>query len=259
MNKPKISIILPSIGPNKWEGLYEQIQKSVGPYSFEVIAVGPYFPPKELESKGRFKFVRDFGCVSRCLQIGLLVAEGELITWLPDDCMIFEKAYEETISFFEKKERKDGITILYSEGPNFSGNQHVDFKYWICGTHPDLRLKSVNPSWQIAPIFMYRTDYFRELGGLDCSFEHVNMNTHDLAFRVQNSGGTMFHSPCRVFASDWKPWGVPKGPIQRAYEENDLPRFQKLYGGEDNPLQRKVELDNWKNAEPIWSKRFKAE
>lgn len=256
MSKPKISIILPSISPEKWEDLYGQIKKSVGQFAFEVICVGPFFPPKQLETLVNFKFITDFGCVSRCLQIGASVAEGEYLTWLPDDSIVIEKALEDTVLLFQQKRKIDGITILYSEGSNFSGNQHLDPKYWTCGTHADLRLPSVNNSWQIAPIFMYQSDYFREIGGLDCSFEHVNMNTHDLAFRVQNAGGTIFPSPCRVLAVNWKPWGEPKGVIQRAYEENDLPAFRKLYGGEINPLLRNVELGNWRKTESIWSRRF---
>ncbi len=256
MNNPKISIILSSIEPNVWPNLYNQIKKSVGEFTFEVVAVGPFFPPKEIENIGNFIFLRSFACPSVCLQMGASIARGEFITWLPSDCMVFENTLAESIRFLETKNKNDALTILYSEGINLSGSQHLDPIYWVARTHADLQLKWVKEGWKIAPIFMMNLEYFKELGGLDCAFEHINLNTHSLMFLLQSKDGVVYSSPNRVFASNWKPWGFPKGPIQLAYEENDAPLFKKMYDGDENPLTRKVDFDNWRNADSIWKRRF---
>jgi len=104
---------------------------------------------------------------------------------------------------------------------------------------------------------MYNLQKFKELGGLDCSFYHINMNTHSLAFRLQKNGGKMYFSPQRVFAANWHPWVGHEGEIMRiAYETNDLPKYKSMWDSEIEPVLN-WEFDNWKNADIYWKLRFK--
>jgi hypothetical protein len=48
------------------------------------------------------------------------------------------------IKFIDTKTDKDGMIMLYSEGANYTGNQHLDPLYWIIGTHEQARLKYIN-------------------------------------------------------------------------------------------------------------------
>ena len=46
------------------------------------------------------------------------------------------------------------------------------------------------------------------------------------------------------------------GPMHRAYYENDLPLFRKIYGGDDALTRTVVSLDNWKDSPARWERRF---
>lgn len=254
----KVSVIIPSINPNKWLGLYRGMESSCIKHEFELIFVGPYYTPN-VDEIDRVKFIRDFGSPSRCFQMGSLIAEGDYLAWGSDDYIIDPGAFDMTLDYLETENiQDDGINLLLSEGPNFTGTQHLDMSYWHAHTHDDLRLPGVHPDWKTQCAFMYRTETWHRFGGLDCAFEHVNMNTHDLAFSIQAHGGRMINSPCRVYRADWIPWSnTNKSPIQLAFEENDKPRFLSLYGQDGHARSRKVSIDNWKNSPSRWPRRFK--
>ena len=254
----KVSIIVPSINPDKWLPMYYGMTNSCRNHKFEFIFVGPYYN-NQLNGIGNIKFIRDFGSPSRCFQIGSLLAEGEYLGWAADDYLIEENAFDLTFEYIEKENIKDdGINLLHSEGPNFTGNQHLDMNYWNAHTHADLRFPGVRSDWTTHCAFMYKTETWHRFGGLDCGFEHVNMNTHDLGFAIQANGGRIIHSPCRVYRADWAPWdNNNKLPIQCAWEENDKPRFMDLYSDKDYAFHRKISIDNWKNCPTHWPRRFK--
>jgi hypothetical protein len=254
-NKIDLSIILPSIHPENWSKIYNGIIKSAVKLRFELIAIGPFFPTKEFENVSNFRFIRDFGSPARCLQMASSLAEGRNLTWCSDDCILFENSLFDAVTLFDQKREIDGMTMLYSEGPNFTGDQHLHPEYWIARTHADNHLPGIKEGWKAAPLFMYKTEYFRQLGGLDCRFEHVNMNTHDLAFKVQDLGGEMFSSPSRIYAANWSPW-TEDVPMKKAYEENDLPLYQSIFNDPDAIKKRDVKFDNWKNSEQLWKRRF---
>lgn len=257
MKKYKISVILPSINPSNWIIAYNMVTLSCGKYPCEVIAVGTKLPSQELLNRANFKYLRELGSPSRSLQMAALLAEGDYVTWFPDDCIIEVGALEKCINFMDDKSKKDGMTILYSEGSGYTGTQHLQSEYWIARTHADLRVEEVKEGWKIAPIFLYDLDNFIEIGGLDCRFEHINMNTHSLAFRVQENGGTIHPSPVKVASADWKPWtSFNKSPVQRAYEENDGPLFKKLYGAPcEEKMTTPILYNNWQKADIVWKRR----
>ena len=261
MNNPNISltIVLPSVRPDSWGHMFQQIVAAVGLYDFELIAIGPFLPPLLFNAHYQFKYISDYGSPARCFQIASILAKGKYITWIPDDALIEDKAYAACITLMESKDRKDGMTILYSEGAGFTGTQDREPEYWTTAYHDGFKLKKITSNFRTAPIFMYNTDFLREIGGLDCRYEHINMNAHDLAFRVQRNGGVIHYSPGRVLKLNWQPWHpVQKTPIQEAFLENDSPLFNKMFDtGEvpENPVH--IDYDNWKNADYFWKRRFK--
>lgn len=255
----KISIILPSISPNKWVNLFEMIKKSVGDYTFEVLASGPSFPPIELQKEINFRYIREFSSPSRSFMAAANLAIGKYIMWFPDDSIITEGAIKQCLDILEEKGKKNAIISLYSEGPNFSGTQHLESErwYWTAYNHADQKLRWINKDWKIAPLFIYNLEEFKELGGLDCSFYHINMNAHSLAFRFQSEGGSFHFSPTRVSATDWHPWVGSEGEVIRiAYETNDLPKYKKMWDSETPPTLD-WKFDNWKEASVYWELRFK--
>jgi hypothetical protein len=256
----KISLIIPTIHPDRLLELYKNFINSCKKHQCELIAVGPYFPPQEMVGIANFKFIRDFGSPSRCLQIASLIAEGEFITWCPDDVKMGEDALDKCIEYFEANlTENDGMNLTYSEGENFAGTQSEEESYWIAHTHPDLRLAGIKDTWRTAALFLYKTKTFHQMGGLDCQFEHINLNAHDLAFAVQGRHGKIVNSPCKVFAVNWNPnpYREEYIPILSCYHQNDSPRMKHLYSNPNAATDRDIKLDNWKNQPALWPRRFK--
>jgi hypothetical protein len=248
-----LTILIPGIRSNRWDNIYEDLENCVGKYKFELICIGPYLPSVVLNNRKNFRYIKDLGTPSRCLQIGSEFAIGEFICWIPDDCILEKGSLEKALDFmYEKSNIEDGMCLTYSEGIDFTGNQDKDENYWVGYYHDDQRLKQVDPTWKIAPLFMYRTQIFRDLGGLDCSFEHVNLNTHDLAYRVQKNGGTIHLSPSKILSVSWVPG---QDVITQAHFENDIPIMNNLYDNDEFP-RIKISVDNWKNSSYIWLRRF---
>lgn len=256
-----LSIIIPSIRPQVWTSLAEDINKSLEsygnypPHDYELIFVGPQ---KSATLPSRSLWIQSYRCPAACLQQGADIARGKYICWLPDDIRMEPEALVRCLNLIRNYDNKDGIIIKYSEGENFSGQQHVWDAYWTAITHDGLRFAQVRSHWKIAPVFMYNTNYFKELGGLDCRFEHVNLNTADLAFRAQLNGSHLMSSPTKVFAADWNPNthdGDHKS-VQAAYEENDLPLFKSIWDASLLDRSIKIDFNNWKNTDEKWVRRF---
>jgi len=260
MQKIDLSVVIPGIKPQNWLPLFNQIKESIGNYSFELICVGPYFPPKELENEFNFKFIKDYGSPARSMQLGSSIANGVFICWFPEDIIIEKDSLFCCLNLiYGLNNKKHGLALRYSEGPNFTGNQHNWLEYWLAWTHESLRLKHIQQNWMLTMIFMYNLEYYREIGGIDCiNFEHVNMNCHDLAFRVQRDGGNIHLSPCKVFSADWdeNTYKDSHSAVQKAYDENDLPNFQKIYNSDIFDRQINIDYNNWENSPSIWNRRF---
>lgn len=234
------------------------MQQSLKKYDFEIIFVGPYSLPNELQPIHNIKYIKDFGCPSRCLQLGAYFSEGDYLSWCSDDCKILPDKFDEAVEYFDKNlSENDCMNMKYSEGANFTGTQHEWLEYWIARTHTDLCLPGVKEKWKIAPIFMYKRSAFYQYGGLDCRFEHINMNTHDLSFYVQESGNKIIDSPDRVFQFDHQPHRSDYPPILNSYAENDRPLFHHLFRDPDASKKRNVDFDNWRQAQTVWKRRFK--
>lgn len=252
----KLSLIVPSINSSKWIDINQYMKSACKEYDYEIIGVGPKFPDQSLENITNFKFIRDFGCPSRAFQIATLIAEGEYIAWCSDDSRIEENSIDECISYFDKDMTShDVMTLRYSEGENYTGNQHNEESYWTGFTHTDLKQPGVNPNWKIAPLFMIKRDLYYQYGGIDCRFEHINMNTHDLLFAIQKNNGRIHMSPSKVFSVNWSPNNNTSNyqPIFLAYHQNDLPLFKLLYRNEYN---RFIDLNNWRVQPPLWPRRY---
>lgn len=246
----KLSVIIPGIRTQNWQQIYESVKESLSYHSFEMIAAGPNLPSSFFNDKLNFKYIRDFGHPSRCLQIASILSSGEYLCWLPDDIVLEPGSLGKCIEFMIGKSSLDGMTLRYSEGREFTGSQDKDDSYWIGYTHADQRFPLINKEWKIAPVFLYNRNHFISIGGLDCRFEHINFNTHDFAYRTQALGGKIYLSPTKVFSADW----TPNDPvISNAHYENDAPLFAHIYSQRN--FIRNVNIDNWKDQPNYWPRR----
>lgn len=244
-----LSIILPSIRTHNIPQLIESIEKSIHPFTYELIVVGPYFPNIDI------KYIYSKAAPTKCVQLGGLYSEGQYITWSSDDGLYLPGELAKCLELAKTIPDKDGIIIRYCEGKNKSGLCPPDH-YWIGYTHDDQRLPGIDPNWNIAPVGLYNRNHFINIGGFDCRFEHINMSTHDLAYRTQKMGGKLHLSPNLVFTCDWSQGCLAEEehvPVHNAHFENDLPLFNQLYGSPNGII--KIDYNNWMNTPNIW-RRF---
>ena len=252
--KYDVSICLPAHRVELWERLYNSAVAAVGSYTWEMIIVGPNDPPSSLMEKRNFKFFKDFGHPTRCAQIATTLAEGELMMWASDDGFFMPDSIKNCVDLHKQNDKKDLIIVRYSEGNGHSGQMPPD-DYWKAWTHADQRLPGIPEDFLCVPVGMYNLEYFRELGGWDCRFEHLNMCTHDLAFRAQRAGSKVRMSPGLVLNCDWSWHWEDSKPIQDAYKMNDAPLFTDLYS-QDQSDRIKIDYFNWTSAASIWGRRF---
>ena len=252
-----LSICLPAHRTHLWERLYNSAAAAVGDdYTWELILVGPNDPPESLAQKENFKFFKDYGHPSRCAQIATTLAEGEFMMWGSDDGYFLKDSIKECLDMRKSlsMSQRDIIIIKYAEGRGITGTCPED-SYWTAWTHPDLRLPGIPQDYKITLLAMYDLRYFRYLGGWDCSFEHLNMNTHDLSFRAQRDGAKIHFSPNLILTCDWNPNEGDHVPVQQAYEYNDAPLFRALYGV-PRPERIRIDYFNWEMADQVWQRRF---
>ena len=255
MSNYKLSICLPAFRTHLWEDFYNSVHASIGQeYTWEVVMVGPNDPPPFFSDKRNFKFLKDYGSPSRCAQMATTAADGELMMWGSDDGLFVENTIDKAIKLHDVIGRKDVVALRYTEGENHKGGP-MHREYWTAWHHPTLRV--VPKHYKIILLGMFKLDYFREIGGWDCRFEHLNMNTHDLSFRVQNDGGVIHESPEIVCTHDWSPniYEGDHAPVQYAYDQNDLPLFQSIYLS-DQLRETKINYDNWMDSPKVWKRRF---
>jgi len=259
-----LSIILPTVRPNinNLNKFIYGLERASKRYKWELIFVGPFILPDEIHKLYNVKYIKDFGCPSRALQIAAILAEGEYIAWTSDDSWIYENSLDVAIDYIASKNDTDIMMLRYIEGANHMGNP-TDFGdfYWTAeysfcriGTEADWKLKGINPDWKCGTCNLLNTKYFKWLGGLDCRFEHSNFNVHDLLFRSQKNGGKVYLSPEWFANTDWSGSRTPQNDaIVAAYFENDMPLFKQIYS--DNNREIQISYDNWQQAEAVWHRK----
>lgn len=246
-----LSIILPSIRTNLLNRFYDSLLISCRNHSFELIIIGPY-DPSEVLNHENIKYIKDFGAPARAAQLGAIQAQGTYITWSSDDAWYLDGTLDSLLEIIKNEDRKTCVAVRYGEGDGTPMPKELH----MARAHNDCQLPGILPHYMVTPVSMLNTEYFREIGGWDCQYEHLNMCCHDLIFRVQNDGGKVIIPDFTAFNCDWMPGETgDHGPIHFAYFENDLPKFNEMYA-EAHEDRIKIDLNNWENAPEIWKRRF---
>lgn len=255
-----LSIIVPGIRPENWKKLLEDLPLCCGNLKYEVIFAGPYFCDDLKDT--RHVFVRDFGSPSHSFAKAASLANGRYICQCSDDGIYFENGLQKAFDSIQS-DRKKICIVRYTEGENYSG-QEFPLSYWNIQHHMGCfghgTCNGVRPEWDAGPVFMMNLEYYREMGGVDCRFEHLNLNVNDLIYRTYRDGGGTVLSPVQVISSDWVPNQSPNThPCCGAFHFNDLPLFRFLYNSDEkvnsNPI--KIDIENWRQSPEIWARRFK--
>ena len=259
MLKPqvKLSIIVPGIRPHLWKKLCDSIPPAFS-QSWEVIFVGPLPLPDEFKHIVNIRYVKDYGNPSRCLMIGAELAMGQYITWASDDGVYAPDSLNKCLQQLEEDPVQSFVGVRYFEGV---GGYWSEFPmhYWNASWHADLRKPGVSNGWLQCGFLFMPLGLFLGYGGIDCKFEHINMNIHDLAFRLQSAGHPMKLSPVTCMAFDFDPHRDPNtDPVLQAFFQNDQALFSELYK-DDARLKAPWDMLNWRESPVVWARRFKAQ
>ena len=298
MSQPKLSIVVPTIRTHLLEDLYRSFCYSCPTHTFEVIFVGPFDIPTKLMKKSNVKYIKDYGHPTRAAQIGGIEAEGELVCLITDDCFCYSETLADTIDFYDKEcldtdiigmrffenpEHYQAIKSKKTEDKNPAKrlSDHPD-DYWLAGSSYG-GSEIIKPYWGTACLFMVKTEIFKNYGGWDCQWEHLNHSTHDLLFRMQSQGSRFFLTDYDVFVANWYEGNsVDHAPVNQGQTEHDEKLFRDVWSkpsgattltivlGEDFCLyntgyhpdppqfyrQYKINIDNWRNCPDVWSRRF---
>lgn len=250
-----LTIIIPGIRTENWNALYQSTFASIGNFTWEMIFIGPVKPDFSADN---LSYVEDYSTPARCVQIASIFAKGKFLVWASDDGVFTPNGLEYALNTLinSGQEMKNQIAVKYLEGPNFRGDESkMPNDYYRAHHHASLRLAGIPDGYKIAPVGMCATDLFREIGGLDTRFEHINMCCHDLSFRIQRDGGEVLLSPTIVLNCDKQPSPV----VEECYVANDLPLFDSIYNNPNALADRHVVYNNWKDTPPVWQRRFKVE
>jgi len=262
LDKPEISLILPSIRPDRLEGLYESILKSTN-RSFELIVAGPYPLPPALQDIKNIKYVKDYGSPVRASNVAASLCEGEVYTWLADDCIMFEDSLDKCMDiFYEMGDSKNNVLVAkYFEGE--MGSQERT------SLQPDSYFKIINTpassphlpkDWWLFNIAFMRASFFEKLGGWDASYEGTWASHADMAIRAQFAGANVKMADVPLFVCDHMPGGTADHmPIFICQHQHDEPLLHQRYRDPQWTLNlpHRMKIDNWKNAPIIWKRRFK--
>jgi len=259
MSKYDVSVLMPAIRTYNWLMMYGSLLNSCKRHSFELVLISPFDLPDNMKHLDNVKLIKDYGPPTRAAQIGTFECEGRLMYHCVDDAIFLPDSIDIGIDFYDQQcGSKDVVNMRYREGANFSG-QTLPPGFWMAWSHNELRLPGIPQHYKISLHHMFSLEYFRELGGWDCQFEYINHPLHDLMFRVQADGGTLYDLP--VDATTCNHYVDKTGdhaPIYDAQTYFDKPKFDDMYSDLDAAASRiHLDIDNWKEADEVWDRRFK--
>jgi len=256
MTKVKLSFIIAGIRTNNWLNIYESVKQTTTIEDFEIIFIGPYGLPQELMNNERVRFVEDYGCPSRCTQLGLIHSKGEYVTWTADDG-VFSPGLAIDKAFDSRPKHDKGIVAMkYMEGA-YNKDMLRD-AFWKIGYHKfHARCQFAPNHYVLVMIALIKRDYMMKIGGFDCKFEHSGIGAVDLSIRLQNDGAEVVTGEIFTHYSHLQKRAGDHGPVFDAQTKNDQPLMQKIYNDEKLSQRTAIDPNNWKEASSVWERRFR--
>ena len=252
-----LSIIVPSVRPDRQIDFYESVSKNCLRYKYEIIFVGPTLSVFLNERCPDIKFVRDFGCPSRCMNIGAAVAEGKYITWSADDGIHENNGFDKALDILEEgidgyQSEKDVVVAKYKEGDNIV---HNDDYYRLNKAYP--YSPYIDDNWWIFNLAFMHTSYYKQLGGCDSHFQTSAVTLADLAVRTQRNGARV-----KMLGESTVQFGLmpadtgDHGPVFRSQMQEDMPNYERLHNDPERKDSVYVSFNNWHYADRVWRHRW---
>ena len=96
-----------------------------------------------------------------------------------------------------------------------------------------------------------------EVGGFDCSLETMGMSLLDMSIRMQLRGCKMVVQPSVLITCGWDIGDSgDHAPVNRAFNENDMPKYQAKWRGVSEGINTTVEINNYLETPNKWTRRF---
>lgn len=248
--KPEISIVIPAIRTNTWASIYNSIKSSTH-RNFELILVGPYSLPAELNEFRNIKHIRDFGSPVRCFNLGLLLCEAETLTYIADDGVFLPGMLDQAFDAFHSMPQnpKNALILKYTEG---SHETQPDIYYNLRYAYP--KVAAAQENWWIYNLTIMKTEYMKYLGGCDSQFETMALSHADLSIRAQRDGSQTMLFPHAIVHNTHG--HADHTPIERGHVDHDEPLYISIHNNPDFNNRNAIDLNNWRNAPSVWTRRF---
>lgn len=253
-----LTVICPGIRTKNWVVLYESIKKSFSG-TFELIFVGPYYPPDELMGIPHVRFVKEWRTPISCQQIGLLRAMGKYITWAADDGVYLPGALDIGMAKLKDKPVKALVMGKYIEGADNTYMPMSENKYYNLKNHAASTLRHLpNECYWMLNVGIVPTELLKDVGGWDAeNFEVCPMAYNDLAVRLQNYGVEFIIQDEVMYTCSHMPGHMgDHGPIHDGQVEHDQPIFERIYSSINSAKRIKIDINNWTLLPDRWERRF---
>ena len=255
---PQISLIIPGIRPQMFQGVYDSFCKCWHG-TFEIVWVTPLRPGKlKTTPRGSIQWIEDYGCPSRALQIGWLNAKADLVSFGTDDATYFPDVMNKSMrTLWENNfDYKMVITCPYTESDHWS-KWMLTPCYYHAYFHSELRLPNI-PFW--AKLYMYgliSKKVLEETGGFNCKYESMAYAYVDLSLRLQYHGCHFIVGKDRICHCVWQnKEQSDHSPVHKACTQHDSPLLRGVYTAKKFVPEIIIPSDNWKYAPSKWPRRF---
>lgn len=255
--KYDLTVLVPGIRPYNWEKLYNSVKESTKK-TWEIIFIGPYDLPEALNDKDNIQYIQDWGSPIRCQQIGLTKAQGDWITWAADDGVFLPDMLDRGFELLARQEMNPMCVIMgkYLEG-DASCEHMKNNEYYILNNHDASNLKYVPENCYMLNVGIVSKELLFKIGGWDCQFEVCPMAYNDLAIRLRRYNVDFVIQDKVMYTCSHLPGREgDHGPIHDGQIKKDQPLFKRIYEANASRGRDVIQLDNWKKAPDVWTRRF---
>ena len=264
-HKPELSIIMPGIHSHNWTQIYNSILASTR-RTFELIIVtnGESAVPIWLIQAPNVKVIYDFGSPVRAHCIGASMAEGKLISWIPDDGKFIPAGLDYAIDkLYEMgNNNKNIVTYKFTENEKVYTDEYYKINFHKGALDEGIASDYIPDDYYILNHCVMYCEYYEELGGFDCLYEGTAMAYIDFSIRAQydNAIVHLLEGMPILICTQLEAEAPTHSAIHEAQMLHDEPLYDSIYKQPNWQEKIQVKLDHssaWKKSPIAWPRKYK--